>query len=545
MLDIDPVAISRLQFAFTVSFHIIFPAFTIGLAAWLATLEGLSLVTGRPVFRRLFDFWLKVFAIAFGLGVVSGLVMAFQFGTNWSELSTRAGPIQGPLLAYESFTAFLLEATFFGVLLFGREKVPRWAYFVSALMVALGTTFSAFWIMANNTWMQVPVGYELVDGSFVPSDWGEILFDPVLWVRFPHMLLGAYLTTAFCVTATGAWYLLRQRHLAEARVMLTMGLGIAAVLTPLQIGYGHFNGEYTAEHQPGKFTTIEGRWQTEQPARLVLFAWPDIANERNRFEIALPFLGSFVDQGNFSGEEPGIVTVPADERPPFLIPFYAFRIMVGIGLIMLAISWGGVWMLLRGRWRKHRASEPDRARTQRNNQRPADSVANPGLEPMPGNQHAITVTPAAATSLPRWFLWASFLTWPSGFIAVLTGWLTAEVGRQPWVIYGAMRTADAVTPSLSSNAALTSLSAYLLVYTLIFSAGTLYLYRLLREGPTDDGPDDQHQAVTDPQAGKRGLTPSRPLAVGGLDPLLKGRDSMPTPGQSADDLSPGTYGGAA
>ena len=319
-MDIDPVSISRLQFAFTVSFHIIFPAFTIGLAAWLATLEGLSLVTARPVYRRLFDFWLKIFAVAFGLGVVSGLVMAFQFGTNWSELSTRAGPIQGPLLAYESFTAFLLEATFFGVLLFGRAKVPRWAYFLSALMVAIGTTFSAFWIMANNTWMQVPVGFELVDGSFVPKDWAEILLDPVLWVRFPHMLLGAYLTTAFCVAATGAWYLLRQRYLAEARVMLTMGLGIAAVLTPLQIGYGHLNGEYTAEHQPSKFTTIEGRWQTEQPARLVLLAWPDLINERNDFEIALPYLGSFVDQGNFSAEEPGIVTIPADERPPFLIP---------------------------------------------------------------------------------------------------------------------------------------------------------------------------------------------------------------------------------
>ncbi|MEA1049136.1 cytochrome ubiquinol oxidase subunit I [Lamprobacter modestohalophilus] len=506
-MDLDPLLISRLQFAFTVSFHIIFPAFTIGLAAWLATLEGMSLVTGRPVYRRLFDFWLKVFAVAFGLGVVSGLVMAFQFGTNWGELSTRAGPIQGPLLAYESFTAFLLEATFFGVLLFGRGRVPGWAYFLSTLMVALGTTFSAFWIMANNSWMQVPVGYELVDGIFTPRDWAEILLDPVLWVRFPHMLLGAYLTTAFCVAATGAWYLLRHRHLGEARVMLAMGLGIAAVLIPVQIAFGHLNGEYTAAHQLSKFTTIEGRWQTEQPARLLLFAWPDIAAERNRFEIAVPYLGSFVDQGNFTAEEPGIVTVPAEDRPPFLIPFYGFRIMVGLGLVMLAISWVGLWLTLRGRFRR----------------------------PRPG---------------PRWFLWATFLAWPSGFIAVLTGWLTAEVGRQPWVVFDVMRTAEAVTPSLSSGAALTSLVAYLSVYALIFSAGTLYLYRLLRAGPLEDGPE----SAGGPSGGARpagpgDLNPGRPLAVGGPAPAAERQATQtaaaPTTGPAQALLGPSLDGGAA
>ncbi|MBK1643862.1 cytochrome ubiquinol oxidase subunit I [Thiocapsa imhoffii] len=498
-MDIDPVSVSRLQFAFTVSFHIIFPAFTIGLAAWLATLEGLSLFTGRAVYRRLFDFWLKIFAVAFGLGVVSGLVMAFQFGTNWSELATRAGPIQGPLLAYESFTAFLLEATFFGVLLFGREKLPRWAYFLSALMVALGTTFSAFWIMANNSWMQVPVGYELVDGIFTPRDWGEILFDPVLWVRFPHMLLGAYLTTAFCVAATGAWYLLRGRLLNEARVMLTMGLGIAALLIPAQILFGHLNGEYTAEHQPSKFTIIEGRWQTEQPARLILFAWPDVAAERNHFEIALPYLGSFVDQGNFTAEEPGIVTVPVEDRPPFLIPFFAFRIMVGLGLVMLALSWGGLWLMARAR-------------------------------------------PRDPNQLPRWFLWATFLAWPSGFIAVITGWLTAEVGRQPWAIFGAMRTAEAVTPSLSSSVALISLVSYVIVYTLIFSAGTLYLYRLLREGPSDpagsgpaDGPAGGAIGIAQAAAG---LNPGRPLAVGGPHPTA-------TTASAPAERTPGMAGGPA
>jgi cytochrome d ubiquinol oxidase subunit I len=521
-MDFDPVTLSRLQFAFTVSFHIIFPAFTIGLAAWLATLEGLSLATGRPVFRRLFDFWLKVFAVAFGLGVVSGLVMAFQFGTNWSELSTKAGPIQGPLLAYESFTAFLLEATFFGVLLFGRERVPRWAYFVSTLMVALGTTFSAFWIMANNTWMQVPVGYELIDGHFAPRDWAAILLDPVLWVRFPHMLLAAYLTTAFCVAATGAWYLLRNRHAAEARVMLRMGLGIAAVMTPIQIGYGHFNGEYTAEHQPGKFTTIEGRWQTEQPARLVLFAWPDAANERNAFELALPFLGSLVVAGNMSSTEPGIVTVPVDERPPFLIPFYAFRVMVGVGVVMLVISWAGLWLMLRGRLRP-----------------PAATASR-----VPSSRSDARQSEPPVSSLPTWFLRATFLAWPSGFVAILTGWLTAEVGRQPWVIYGVMRTADAVTPSLSSSAALTSLTAYLLVYTLIFSAGTLYLNRLLREGPDDEGPEPAQSDSAGEHPIDGSFTPGRrPLAAGSHDPGAGTKG--PSPQHARDDLSPGTYGGAA
>jgi cytochrome d ubiquinol oxidase subunit I len=373
------------------------------------------------------------------MGVVSGIVMAFQFGTNWSELATRTGPIQGPLLAYESFTAFLLEATFFGVLMFGRDRVPKWAYFASTLMVALGTTFSAFWIMANNTWMQVPIAFDLAGNDTVPTDWGEILLSDVLWVRFPHMLLGAYLTTAFCVAATGAWYLLRHRHRQPARLMLAMGLGLAAVLAPAQIVVGHLNGEYTAEHQPAKFTAIEGRWQTEAPARLLLLAWPDAENERNLFELGIHYLGSFVTKGNFAAEEPGIVTVPKDERAPFIIPFYSFRIMVGLGLLMLALSWGGVWLMLQGRFK-------DPAR------------------------------------LPRPFLWATFLSFPSGFVAILAGWFTAEVGRQPWVVYGVLRTADAVTPSLSGEAVLVSLTAYVVVYALIFSAGTLYIYRLLRAG---------------------------------------------------------------
>src|ERR1700742_434751 len=238
-MDMTALFLSRIQFAFTITFHIIFPSFTIGLAAWLTILEALHQRTGRPVYRALFEFWLKIFGIAFGLGVVSGIVMAFQFGTNWSNLSKMSGPIQGPLLSYETYTAFALEASFFGVLLFGRSRVPPWFYLFSTAMVALGTTLSAFWIMGNNSWMQVPSGYVMENGAFVPNDWLKILFNPVLWVRFPHMLLASYITGAFCVAATGAWYVLRGKFPAEAHVMLRMGLFLAAILVPVQIFFGH------------------------------------------------------------------------------------------------------------------------------------------------------------------------------------------------------------------------------------------------------------------------------------------------------------------
>jgi cytochrome bd ubiquinol oxidase subunit I len=436
-MDLDVVLLSRIQFAFVVTFHIIFPAFTIGLAAWLATIEGMSLATGNPVYRRLFDFWLKVFAVSFGMGVVSGIVMAFQFGTNWSVLSERTGSIQGPLLGYEAFTAFLLEATFFGIVMFGRSRVPPWFYWFSCVMVALGTTASSFWILANNSWMQVPLGYEMVDGKIVPNDWLAIIWGPIFHIRWLHMLLAAFLTTCMCVAATGAWYVLRGAHPSEARVMLHWGLGLAAVLIPIQLVLGHLNGRYTEKYQPSKFTAIEGRWQTEQPARLILFAWPDPENERNLFEISVPYLGSLVDDGNFTAEEPGIVTIPKDERPPLAIPFFGFRIMVGMGLVMLAISWFGNWLRFR-----------DRLET------------------------------------TRWFLWGTFLAFPSGFVAVVTGWYTAEVGRQPWVVYGLLRTADAHTPTLAASDVLTSLIGYVAVYAVIYSFGLYYIYRLLHLGPT-------------------------------------------------------------
>jgi cytochrome d ubiquinol oxidase subunit I len=336
--------LSRVQFAFTVSFHIIFPAFTIGLAAWLAFLEALSVATRRPVYRRLFDFWVRIFAIAFGLGVVSGIVLAFEFGTNWSELSRRTGPIQGPLLLYETFTAFALEASFFGIMLFARKRVPQWFYLFSCVMVALGTTLSSFWIMVNNSWMQVPAGTHLaLDGTFVPDDWSAIIFCPVVWVRFPHMLLAAYVTTAFCVAATGAWYILQGREPTEARTMMRMGLGIAAVLVPAQILFGHLNGEYVMHHQPAKMAAIEARWHDEKPAGEVLLAWPDVANRRNLFAITS---GSFWEPdrlGQLHGGRGGARQYPARELAAsthsFLcIPYYGglrrHHAVSGLGRLM-------------------------------------------------------------------------------------------------------------------------------------------------------------------------------------------------------------------
>src|SRR6201995_5801335 len=285
-MELTALFLSRIQFAFTVSFHIIFPSFTIGLAAWLTVLEALHLWTGRPAYREVFEFWLKIFGVAFGLGVVSGIVLGFQFGSNWSELSRASGPIQGPLISYETFTAFFLEASFSGILLFGRSRVPPWFYLFSTAMVALGTTLSAFWIMVNNSWMQVPVGYVADNGVYVPNDWIKILFSPVVWVRFPHMLLASYLTGAFCVAATGAWYMLRGRFTAEARIMLRMGLCLAAVLMPIQLFIGHLAGDYVHDYQPPKFAAIEGRWHDEQPASEVLIALPDEASASNKYAIS-------------------------------------------------------------------------------------------------------------------------------------------------------------------------------------------------------------------------------------------------------------------
>jgi cytochrome bd ubiquinol oxidase subunit I len=454
----DPTALllSRIQFGFTITFHIIFPSFTIGLAAWLTVLEALCLATGRPVYRVIFEFWLKIFGVAFGLGVVSGIVMAFQFGTNWSVLSRMSGPIQGPLLMYETFTAFMLEASFFGVLIFGRSRVPAWFYLFSTAMVALGTTFSAFWIMINNSWMQVPSGYVLENGAFVPNDWTRIIFNSVVWSRFPHMLLASYLTGAFCVAATGAWYILRKEYHAESRIMLRMGLGLAAVLMPIQLFFGHLNGGYVNTYQPAKMAAIEGRWNDEKPGAEVLFAWPDVEHRRNLYAITLPPpFGSLIDSDSLTAGETGLNSIPPENWPPVLIPFFAFRIMVGCGLLMLALAWLGSYLSY-----KHRLA------------------------------------------YNRPLLWVTFLSFPLPFIAIITGWFTAEVGRQPWVVYGVLRTKDAMTPFLTTREATISLIIFCSVYAFIFLFGTFYIYRLIRTGPARKPFEAPHLAV-----------PNRPMSL--------------------------------
>jgi cytochrome d ubiquinol oxidase subunit I len=465
-MDMTALFLSRIQFAFTITFHIIFPSFTIGLAAWLTVLETLGLATGRPVYRVIFDFWLKIFGVAFGLGVVSGIVMAFQFGTNWSELAKMSGPIQGPLLMYETFTAFMLEASFFGVLIFGRSRVPPWFYLFSTAMVALGTTLSAFWIMVNNSWMQVPSGYLVENGVYVPSDWTKIIFNSVVWSRFPHMLLASYLTGAFCVAATGAWYVLRREYHAESRIMLRMGLGLAAVLIPIQLFFGHLCGGYVNTYQPSKMAAIEGRWNDEKPAGEVLFAWPDVENRRNLFAITLPPpFGSLIDSDSLSAGETGLNSIAPENWPPVVFPFFSFRIMVGCGMAMLGLAWLGTYLSFKQRLEHNRL-----------------------------------------------LLWLTFLSFPLPFVAILTGWFTAEVGRQPWVVFAVLRTADAMTPFLTTRAATISLLIFCAIYAFIFAFGMFYIYRLIRAGPVG-------RLFEPPRIG----VPSRPMSLVSADQIFPER----------------------
>jgi cytochrome d ubiquinol oxidase subunit I len=360
------------------------------------------------------------------------------------------------LLSYETFVAFFLEASFFGILLFGRPRVPPWFYLFSTAMVALGTSLSAFWIMANNSWMQVPTGYVMENGQFAPNDWAKILFSPVLWARFPHMLLAAYLVGAFCAAATGAWYLLRGIFAAEAHIMLRMGMYLAAVLLPFQLLFGHFNGLYVGHHQPAKMAAIEGRWHDEKPASEVLLAWPDEENHRNLFAITLPApFGSLIDSDSLSAGEVGLESIPPENWPPVAIPFFSFRIMVGCWLVMLLIAWVGSYLIHKGRIEQNRL-----------------------------------------------LLWATFLSFPLPFISILSGWVTAEVGRQPWVVYGVLRTADAMTPFLTARTVAISLAVYCVVYSFIFAFGIYYIYRLLRAGPGGS-------LVVPPVA----AVPNRPMSV--------------------------------
>jgi cytochrome d ubiquinol oxidase subunit I len=441
-VEYDALLLSRLQFGFTIAFHILFPAFTIGLAAFLAVLEGLWLWTKRDAFKVLYLFWVKIFALSFGMGVVSGIVLSYQFGTNWSEFIRLTGGVIGPLLAYEVLTAFFLEASFLGVMLFGWRKVGPRLHFLATVLVAVGTTISAFWILSANSWMQTPQGFQIMaDGRFEATDFWAVIFNPSFPSRLVHMLLAAFLTTGLVVGAASAYRVLKERARGpvagwtESRIALVMAIGLIAVVAPLQLLAGHWSGEVAHAHQPSKTAAIEGYWETRADQPFVVFGIPDRDARKNHLEVAIPGIGNAIQ--NLPRDEVvlGLEAWPREDQPPPFIPFFGFRIMVGLGLLMILL--GGVGAVLI--WRRRLFDSP-------------------------------------------WFLRFCVAMGPSGFIAVLAGWMVAEVGRQPWVVYGVLRTRDAVSPVLASQVA-TSLIAYITVYAIVFTAGAIFILRLMAEGP--------------------------------------------------------------
>jgi len=439
-MGLDTLLISRLQFAFTIIFHIIFPTFTIGLSAYIATLCVMWMRTGKEHYRALAQFWTKIFAVSFAMGVVSGIVLSYQFGTNWSRFSVATANVLGPLMGYEVLTAFFLEATFLGVMLFGWGRVPAWLQAVSAVIVAIGTVMSAFWILSANSWMQTPAGHEVRDGIAYPVDWLAIVFNPSFPYRFAHMVTAAYLTTAIVVLAVGARHLLAGRQVAEGETMMRMAVGMLAVMAPLQLFIGDQHGLNTLAHQPIKIAAMEAHWDGSKPGDLALFAWPDEASEQNRFELTIPRGASLILTHDPSGLFPGLKHVSAADRPPVVPVFFAFRIMVGIGLLMIAIAYVGLWLWWRGRL--------------------FDT---------------------------RWFLRATAQTWWLGFVAVISGWIVTETGRQPWVVSGILRSADATSP-VDAERVLTSLVLFILVYAIVFSAGIYYINRLIARGAEGRAP---------------------------------------------------------
>jgi cytochrome d ubiquinol oxidase subunit I len=446
LFDFDALTLARMQFAFTMSFHIIFPAFSIGLASYLAVLEGLWLWKKEQVYRDLFNYWKKIFAVAFGMGVVSGIVMSYQFGTNWSVFSDKAGAVIGPLMGYEVLSAFFLEAGFLGVMLFGEKRVGAGLHFFATLMVAFGTLISATWILSVNSWMQTPAGYSItIAGQFVPEDWWAVIFNPSFPYRFVHMVLAAYLTTAFVVGGIGAWHLLKDNASYGARVMFSMAMWMAALVAPIQIFAGDQHGLNTLEYQPAKVAAMEGNYETHAGAPLILFGIPDDEAEETRYQIAIPKLGSLILTHHADGEVKGLKAFPKEERPPAEIVFWSFRAMVGIGFAMLGM---GLWSLLR-RLQEGRLYED------------------------------------------IWLHRTAVLMTPSGFIAVLAGWITTEVGRQPYTIYGLLTTAQSASP-IAAPAIGASLVAFIIVYFAVFGAGAFYILRLCGKPPDSAEPDIDH-----------------------------------------------------
>ncbi len=432
--------LARLQFAFTIAFHIVFPAFSIGLSAYLAVLNALWLKTGMPTYLYLFDYWKKIFAVAFGMGVVSGIVMSYQFGTNWSVFSDKTGPVLGPLMAYEVLSAFFLEAGFLGIMLFGRKRVGDKLHMAATAIVAFGTLMSATWILSVNSWMQTPAGYSINEvGQFVPQDWWAIVFNPSFPYRLVHMVLAVFLSTALAVGAVGAWHLLKDRKQEPARVMFSMAMWMAALVTPVQIFAGDLHGLNTLEHQPVKVMAMEGHFDSHPDgAPLILFGIPNQSEKRVYFPIQIPKLSSLILKHDLNAPLAGLDTVDDRDEPPVAIVFWSFRVMVGLGFAMLGL---GIWSLW-ARW--HNVLYRD-----------------------------------------SWLHKFALVMGPTGFVALLAGWVTTEVGRQPFTVYGLLRTSDSLAP-VAAPAVATSLIAFIIVYFLVFGAGVFYILRMMSRLPDGD-----------------------------------------------------------
>ncbi|MEQ4922117.1 cytochrome ubiquinol oxidase subunit I [Proteus hauseri] len=436
MLGLSAFDLARIQFAFTISFHIIFPAITIGLASFLAVLEALWLKTRNKDYLALFHFWSKIFAVNFAMGVVSGLVMAYQFGTNWSLFSDFAGSITGPLLTYEVLTAFFLEAGFLGVMLFGWHKVGEKLHFFATCMVALGTLMSTFWILASNSWMQTPQGFEIINNQVVPTDWFAVIFNPSFPYRLAHMGVAAFLASAFFIAASAAWHLLKGNTSSAMKKMLSMSLWMILILAPIQALIGDVHGLNTLKHQPAKIAAIEGHWENKpgEATPLILFGMPDMDAEETKYALEIPYLGSLILTHSLDKQVPALKEFPKEDRPNSLIVFWSFRIMVGLGMLMILVGVWGTWLRYRNKLYQSKA-----------------------------------------------FLRLTFLMAPSGLIAILAGWFTTEVGRQPWIVYGIQRTRDAVSAHGEMHMSI-SLLIFFVVYGSVFGIGYAYMLKLIRKG---------------------------------------------------------------
>ncbi|CDZ77300.1 Cytochrome d ubiquinol oxidase subunit 1 [Legionella massiliensis] len=427
--------LSRIQFGFSIGFHILFPTLNLGLAIFLVIMEAIWLKTKNPIYLEICKLWTKIFALTFGMGVVSGIVLAYQIGTNFGPFIMLFGNVLGALFAYETLTAFFLEAGFLGVMLFGWKRVPPTLHFIATLLVTIGTTISAFWIMSANSWMQTPSGYQLVEGKYIVDSWWGVVFNPSFIPRFIHMLLASYVTTCFVIMAVSGYYLLKEKCDAIAKRCLTFSLWAALILVPLQIGVGDVVGINVYHYQPLKTAAMEGAWQTQKGAPLVLFAIPSQEQQKNFYEIAVPKLASLINTHDWNGELIGLSSVPPAEQPRMLPVFFSFRIMVGIGILMLFTAIVGVILHLKGTLFKH-----------------------------------------------RWFHRWCLAMAPLGFIASIAGWLTAEIGRQPWVVYNLLKTKDAVS-SIGYEEVMISFTLLILAYGVVFGFYLYYLLKLIAHGP--------------------------------------------------------------